>query len=273
MSAGGRGRLRGTWIARPWGRMRVWTAGEGPALLAVHGIGGSGRYWAALAGVLGDRFRIVAPDLAGFGASDKPRGAPYDVPFHVADLDASLGDEPGPVCAVGHSLGGVLAASWAAASGRASSLALLATPFPPADGAYAWMREGDPPSGSRVVTRTFRILVPLLSLPVGVARRYPPGVAFDYGRQGFVGRARTTWWTLHDPAAARALGEGAERLRDIPTLLLNARDDRTVDLAAQDRWAELLPSAERLVGPGGHQFPLRAGLGPLVAWLDGTLRS
>jgi len=51
----------------------VWEAGEGPVILAVHGLGGSGRYWQGLADAAGDRFRIVAPDLGGFGTSDKPR--------------------------------------------------------------------------------------------------------------------------------------------------------------------------------------------------------
>jgi pimeloyl-ACP methyl ester carboxylesterase len=83
-------RLRGRDVRRPWGRMRVWEGGSGTPLLAVHGLGGSGRYFQRLASLVGDRFAVVAPDLAGFGASDKPGGESYDRAFHHANLDAAL---------------------------------------------------------------------------------------------------------------------------------------------------------------------------------------
>jgi pimeloyl-ACP methyl ester carboxylesterase len=241
-------------------------------VLAIHGLGGSGRYWRRLGEGLDERARLLAPDLAGFGASDKPRDATYDVPFHLADLDAALEDVRGPVTVVGHSVGGVLAAFWAAEhADRVSSLALLAAPFPFGDGEYAWMREGSPPRGARLVMRGFRVLVPALSLPVGVARRYPPGVALDYGRQGFLGRTRTSWWSLHDPDVRNRLEAAGPSLAAAPVLLANAADDRTVRPEAQERWAEVFPHADRLVVPGGgHQFPLRT-VEPLTRWLDGTL--
>jgi pimeloyl-ACP methyl ester carboxylesterase len=264
-----RPRLRPRDVRRPWGRLRVWDGGVGATLLAVHGMGGSGRYWRRLAERAGDRIRVVAPDLAGFGGSAKPRSERYDLPFHLANLDAALEGVRGDVVVTGHSIGGAIAAFWAAERvGRVRGVALLAAPYPAGDGEHAWMREGNPPPGSRAVMRAFRVLVPLLSLPVGVARRYPPGVALDYGRQGFVGRARTTWWVLHDPGVRPALERAAASLANVPVLLANTPDDRTVPLSSQDRWAEALPHAERVVvGDGGHQFPLRTAE-PLLAWLD-----
>ena len=39
------------------------------------------------------------------------------------------------------------------------------------------------------------------------------------------------------------------------------------------RWRELLPHAEvHAIATGGHQFLIRTGADPLVAWLDATLR-
>ena len=112
-----------------------------------------------------------------------------------------------------------------------------------------------------------------LSFPVGLARGYPPAVAVDYGRQRFLGRARTTWWALHDPGVTTRLERAASALAGVPTLLANAQDDRTVAIEAQDRWGRLLQAAERVVVPeGGHQFLLRGGDEPLVSWLDPTLR-
>lgn len=258
-----------------WGRMRVWEAGAGTPMLAIHGLGGSGRYWRRLADRIGDRYRVIAPDLAGSGASDKPRDPSYDVAFHLANLDAALEGATGSLVVVGHSLGGVLGAFWAAERvGRVSALALLAAPYPNGGGENAWMREGTPPKGARTYMRTLRILVSTLSFPVGVARGYPPAVALDYGRQRFLGRARTTWWALHDPAVTIRLERAASALSGVPTLLANAPDDHTVEVAAQDRWARLLPAAERVVvSSGGHQFLLRGSDEPLVTWLDATLRA
>lgn len=257
--------------------MRVWTSdgagpGGGPTVLAVHGLGGSGRYWRGLAEGPGRRFRLVAPDLAGFGASSKPRSPSYDRAFHLANLDAAIGPD-GPVAVVGHSIGGTIAALWAARHAeRTTALALAAAPFPSADGGHGWMREGRPPPGMRLAARGIRLLVPVLSLPVGLARGYPAPIARDYGRQRFHARSRTMWWVLHDPELAGELGRARRALADVPVLLVHADDDRTVLAETVGRWGALLPHATRTdVSTGGHQFLLRAGFGPLVRWLDATL--
>jgi pimeloyl-ACP methyl ester carboxylesterase len=250
--------------------MRVWGNGSGPPVLAVHGLGGSGRYFQGLASRVSDRFTIVAPDLAGFGASDKPEDESYDRAFHLANLDAALDGITGDILVMGHSIGGVLAALWATAHAeRVRALALLATPYPSGDGAFGWMREGRPPTRHRATARVMRILVPALSLPVGVARGYPAAVAFDYGRQKLLSRARTMWWLLHDPDVAPELDRIGAALGRTPTLLLHARDDRTVRVGAISRWSALLPRARREeLTTGGHQFLVREGADELVTWLD-----
>jgi pimeloyl-ACP methyl ester carboxylesterase len=84
--------------------------GSGPVLLLLHGIGDSSEAWVPLMSALGERFTVVAPDLLGHGASDKPR-ADYSVAAYangVRDLLDVLGIERATV--VGHSLGGGVAA-------------------------------------------------------------------------------------------------------------------------------------------------------------------
>ena len=253
--------------------MRVWGSGDrGPTVLAIHGLGGSGRYWQGLADGLSG-VRLVAPDLTGFGASDKPRSPSYDRAFHLGNLDAAVAPE-GPVAVVGHSIGGTLAALWAANHAeRARAVALAAAPFPSADGGHGWLREGRPPRGMRLAARGMRLLVPVLSLPVGLMRGYPASIARDYGRQRFLARSRTMWWVLHDPEIVDELDRARRALAGTPILLAHADDDRTVLADALARWHEILPHADRVDVPaGGHQFLLRSGFGPLVRWLDGTLR-
>src|SRR5215469_202938 len=41
-----------------------------PLVVAVHGLGGSAVNWSAMAPLLTDRYRVVAPDLAGFGLTE-----------------------------------------------------------------------------------------------------------------------------------------------------------------------------------------------------------
>ncbi|WCO66051.1 alpha/beta fold hydrolase [Iamia majanohamensis] len=87
--------------------------GSGPALVLLHGIGDSSESWAPLLPALGRDFTVLAPDLLGHGASDKPR-ADYSVAAYangVRDLLDVLGIDRATV--VGHSLGGGVAAQTA----------------------------------------------------------------------------------------------------------------------------------------------------------------
>lgn len=101
--------------------------GSGPPLLLVHGLGSSSLAWARVFDTLAEAHRVIAPDLPGFGDSDKPRYR-YTIPFYAERL-LRLMDELGVErCAwVGHSMGAQVAI-WAALHHpeRMSSLVLVA---------------------------------------------------------------------------------------------------------------------------------------------------
>jgi pimeloyl-ACP methyl ester carboxylesterase len=87
--------------------------GTAPVLWLIHGIGDSSRTWEEVLPLLGDGYTVVAPDLLGHGASDKPR-ADYSVGGFangMRDLMIVLGVERATV--VGHSLGGGVALQFA----------------------------------------------------------------------------------------------------------------------------------------------------------------
>jgi len=85
--------------------------GSGPALVLVHGFGGSTDAWDKLTPLLTPHYSVYALDLLGFGLSDKPADASYSMPAQadiVCALIKALGlDE---TVLIGHSMGGVIVA-------------------------------------------------------------------------------------------------------------------------------------------------------------------
>ncbi|HVT20593.1 MAG TPA: alpha/beta hydrolase [Mycobacteriales bacterium] len=113
-------------------RLHVAEAGSGPLVLLLHGFPEFWWSWRHQLAALSEAgYRAVAPDLRGYGASDKPpRG--YDVPTLAADLAGlvrALGERE--AIFVGHDWGGHLA--WSAAAlhpDLVSRLAVLSIAHP-----------------------------------------------------------------------------------------------------------------------------------------------
>ena len=55
-------------------RLHCVVEGEGPLVLLLHGFPETSRAWRKQIPELAKRFKIVAPDLRGYGGSDKPSG-------------------------------------------------------------------------------------------------------------------------------------------------------------------------------------------------------
>jgi 2-hydroxymuconate-semialdehyde hydrolase len=89
------------------------SAGSGPPLVMLHGAGGGGVLWAPVADALRRHFRIIIPDIIGYGESDKPNG-PYDRLFFAGWLRGFM-DAMGlsKACLVGNSQGGAIAVQFA----------------------------------------------------------------------------------------------------------------------------------------------------------------
>ncbi|MGO9344716.1 MAG: alpha/beta fold hydrolase, partial [Acidimicrobiales bacterium] len=84
-------------------------AGEGPALLLLHGIAGSSKTWSESIPLLAQDHTVIAPDLIGHGRSDKPPGD-YSLGAQASalrDLLAVIDIER--VTVVGQSFGGGVA--------------------------------------------------------------------------------------------------------------------------------------------------------------------
>src|ERR1700760_3020708 len=128
-------RMRFRSVSTRRARLSLVEAGDGPPVLAVHGLGATkGSFVPTVVG-LSSRFRTIALDLPGFGDSSKPIAAAYDAGFFAAaciELLDALGLER--VHVIGNSLGGRVALEIALRHpDRVGRLALLAP-------ALAWRR-------------------------------------------------------------------------------------------------------------------------------------
>lgn len=98
-------------------RLRVAETGSGPSLILIHGLFVDHGTWDGVVSSLCDEYRVVAPDLPGFGQSEKPTDArfPYGIDaFASAIVDLYAGLELGRATIVGHALGGAVAITLAA---------------------------------------------------------------------------------------------------------------------------------------------------------------
>ena len=103
--------------------------GSGPAVLLLHGWPTSSYLWRDVMPPIAQRNRVIALDLPGFGASDKPAGASYDFDLFERALDGfleALGIEQTGLAV--HDLGGPVGVHWALGRPqRVTKLALLNT--------------------------------------------------------------------------------------------------------------------------------------------------
>jgi len=76
-------------------RMNVWTGGEGPTLVLLHGYPQTGQMWHKVSPTLMKQFNLIIPDLRGYGDSEKARSG-FDkktMAKDVACLASELGHE------------------------------------------------------------------------------------------------------------------------------------------------------------------------------------
>src|ERR1051325_3189894 len=80
-------------------------AGEGPAIMLIHGVAGSSQQWEPVMRLLARDFTVLAPDLLGHGRSAKPRGD-YSLGAYAAGLrDLLVALDCRKATVAGHSLG------------------------------------------------------------------------------------------------------------------------------------------------------------------------
>lgn len=127
-----------------WGTLRRWLhpsrapvlnivadEGDGPVIVFIHGIASSSATFARVIPQLSDRYRCISFDLLGFGDSPSPGDATFTIEEHVDSIRATIHSLKldAPFILVGHSLGSLLAARYAARHpSKVSRLVLVSPP-------------------------------------------------------------------------------------------------------------------------------------------------
>jgi pimeloyl-ACP methyl ester carboxylesterase len=103
--------------------------GEGPGVLLLHGWPTSSHLWRDVMPAIARANRVIAPDLPGFGVSDKPLGVRYDFDFFERAIDGVLAAlDVDKVGLAVHDLGGPIGLHWTVRNPeRVTRLALLNT--------------------------------------------------------------------------------------------------------------------------------------------------
>jgi pimeloyl-ACP methyl ester carboxylesterase len=105
-------------------------SGSGPIVVMIHGIASSSVTWQNVVPLLEPTHRVIRIDLLGFGGSPVPGDAEYTLGEHVASLARTITalHLRQPYVLVGHSMGALIAARYAARKGRRVRRLVLVSP-------------------------------------------------------------------------------------------------------------------------------------------------
>ena len=269
-------------VAAHGARIRFVDAGAGAIAILIHDYLSSHVAWADLLPKLAARFRVIAPDLPGFGESEKPPPSRYAYGYDafaesVVDLIAALGANRVSLC--GQGLGGAVALTVAANHPHLVDKLILVNPA-----VY--------PSRTDALSRT--LALPLVG-PVVFKQLYGRAMFRRHFRERFYGSTFDVPWARVDylfdlfsgPAAREAAYATMLATLDtrplmakvprvtVPTLVAWGRGDRVSPVEQGRRLARELQHARFEVFECGHSPPEEcpdAFVEAALTFLGGTTR-
>lgn len=230
--------------------------GDGPPVVLLHGSGPGVTAWANWRLVLpklATSFRVIAPDIVGFGFTDRPAGATYDMAYwtrHVMGVLDALDIEK--CCIVGNSFGGALTLALAVNHpDRIDRIVLMG-----ATGLAFEITPGlDAVWGYEPSVENMRGLVEMFA--------YDPAIATDdLARMRYEASIRPGYQESYAsmfPAPRQrhveAMAQSDDALRAImhETLIVHGRDDRIIPVETSIRMSHLIPRSQlHVYGQCGH---------------------
>ena len=231
-------------------RVTLEDIGEGAPVLLLHGFPATRLLWSGVVPLLvGAGFRVLVPDLVGYGGSEAPVGVRIDMSSQarwMLEMLDQLGIEQAAV--VAHDVGSAAAQLMVVnAPQRVRALAVL-------DGVYAdeWamdavksIQEWSPADSGR--------LLPVLARRLGKSRIFREMLAAYEGEQGGLRLIRAA--RDLDPRQTEHIGDTL-RASGVPALVLWGKDDEFLPIDTVARPLADLLRADLVILPGGHFSPL-----------------
>ncbi len=223
--------------------------GEGHLHLFLHGVENDGSFWNQAAFAVSSRNRAVSLDLLGFGQSPKPADIPYSVQDHIASIELTLDSllrDREPMTMVGHSLGGIIAAAFAAKHpDRVKRLVLFSVPI----------NERDVEAGAGRLNRARAVFVdnfgPLRERGIKLARSQ--AVRSVLGRDKLT-RYTPTLRSLKNAVEVEQVGSDLKAVPDVPVTVAYGTQDPFVVPEYIESLAALRENIEVIRLEAGHDI-------------------
>jgi len=222
-------------------------AGAGEPVVMLHGSGpgvSAMANWQHNIGALAQRFRVLAPDIVGFGATQRPDDVVYSLRTWTnqiwAFLDA-LGIEKTAI--VGNSLGGRIALQMATdCPDRITKMVLMGAPgvgMTLTDGLTALRAYEPSHDAMRDLLRNYFAVDPAMITDELVAIRYEASIA-----DGAYEAYRAMFFDPRHTGSQLGITEDEVRAIATPALLVHGREDRVVPMQVSVTMLGLLPNAD-----------------------------
>jgi 3-oxoadipate enol-lactonase len=234
--------------------INIVEAGQGPAVLLLHGLGWDHSLWNPTVEKYAPNYRMIAADTRGHGGTDKPDG-PYDMEMFARDYSA-LADALGlkRLCVIGLSQGGMVAQKLALLRpDLVSALVLVSTAY-----------KSDPSLRDNMEARIAAMdkVGPEAAAKIAAESIFSPG----WRSANPAALDRFVKWRAAMPmaplnAATRALYDfnlSADLSKiAVPTLVIAGQEDVLTKPKGMEEIAALIPGATyRVIPSTGHMIPV-----------------
>jgi lysophospholipase len=220
--------------------LELGDADAAKTLLVVHGYGEHGGRYEERAQLFVDvGYRVLISDVRGHGRSGGNRGHVMSFATYLDDLARVIEEvgENSKLFLFGHSHGGLIAATWLAERPSRVVRAALTSPF--------FGLGLKPPAWKELAARVLGRYLPKVSLPSEINPAHvshDPAVVENYKTDPLNHSVANSRWYLEAMAAQERAFAAAPRV-SLPTLVLQAGDDKLVSPAATRRWCDAAPES------------------------------